>query len=495
LALFRKKPADAPEDGESESKFTPQPEKARKWFDHAKTAALSSNYEYALQCFANGIRLDPTAMSAHESMFEAAVRYRNKDGKPAGGRELKAIDDGTPIGRFAAAEFEWMKDLVNLKAALKLLDASVKAEQFEFGNWIAPRVSSLVRGQKKPTKNGLLQAMDLFRQVGAWNESMAVGEMARLLDPTDGDLDAQLKNLSAQRAMDQGGYDEAAKEEGGFRRFIRDASRQQELLEEESLAGGASIEERNLRRAEADYETNPTQPDAINRFAQLVKKRGTPEAEEQARAIYQKGFEDTGEYRFRLAAGDIAIDQLARRVHELDETLAANADLADVRAERDAVNRELLELKNAEYSERVAKYPTDRFRKYDLGTVQLALGQVEEAMAHFQAAKDEPKLRVRAGHLLGRCFIKEGWYGEAIEELKDTLQVIEVTEKDYELVVRYDLMVAMLAGAEQDRSIELARDAKAICSEIARKDITYRDIRAKRKQVDEVIRALESGAS
>ncbi|NNM25852.1 MAG: hypothetical protein HKO59_07660 [Phycisphaerales bacterium] len=491
MALFKKK---SPTNGNGESDpppaFEPSPEKARKWFEHAKTAAMSSNFDYALSCFANGLKWDPGAMTAHEAMFEAAVGYMNQGGKSASSREVKGLDDGSEMGKFVAAEFEWMKDLHNFKNALRALEMAVKAEQLEYGHWIAPKVFNLLRGQKKHSKSSLVQAMTLFRSVGAWDESLNAGEMARALDPSDNELDADLKNLSAQRAMDQGGYEQAAGEEGGFRKFIKDEDKQRELIEEESLAGGGSIEERNLLRAQRDYEANPASPDAINRYAQLLKKQGTPEAAQQALGIYKKGFEDTNEYRFRMHVGDIEIELLAQAVATLAEQLEATPDDAGVRDRHAAARTALLTLQSREYTERVARYPTDRQRKYQLGSVQYELGDYDEAMAQLQAAKDEPKLRVRAGHLLGRCFFAEEWYSEAISEYEEALDAIDVTERERELAIRYDLMLALLAAARAESSIDLAKQAKSICSEIARRDITYRDIRVKRKEVDEVIKTI-----
>ena len=154
MAIFRKKQSDPPADGGSGDgggggDFVPQPEKARTWFEYAKAAADSSNYDYALTCYANGIKLDPGAMSAHEAMLAAGGNYVRSGGKPAGGKELKNIGDGSDIAKFAAAEFAWMKDLENGGLALKALAAAVKADQREFGNWIASRVLLLLRKGKK----------------------------------------------------------------------------------------------------------------------------------------------------------------------------------------------------------------------------------------------------------------------------------------------------------------------------------------------------------
>jgi len=71
--------------------FEPQPEKARRWFDHARTYADSFNYEYALVSYASGIKLDPAAMSAHEAMYEVAIKYMNKGGEPAKSKDIKAL--------------------------------------------------------------------------------------------------------------------------------------------------------------------------------------------------------------------------------------------------------------------------------------------------------------------------------------------------------------------------------------------------------------------
>lgn len=499
MALFRKKPpADGNGGGDGNGassagdsgEFTPQPEKARKWFEHAKVANDRYEYDYALTCYANGIKLDPELMSAHEAMYEAAIQYANRGGKPASSKEVRSIEDGGPVAKFAAAEFEWMKDLRNASAALKTLDAAVKANQLEVGNWLASKMLNLIRGAKKVTKSNLVKAKDLFAAVGAWDEALTVGEMAMQMDPTDGALAAELKNLSAQRAMDQGGYERAAGQEGGYREMVKDADRQRELEEAESIGGGASVEQRNLARAQKEYEENPSMPDVLNRYAQLLKKSGEAEDEKRAYDIYMKGFEDTGEYRFRMAAGDIRIDQLRKKERQLQETLkaspngeAAKAQLEEIRTQRRALQAE-------ELRERVQHYPTDRTLKFMYGQVLYELGDFDQAMGTLQAAKDEPKLRVRAGHMLGKCFAAEDWHMEAIAEYRDALGAIDATERERELDIRYDLMVSLIAEADKERSPELAREALEICSGIARKDITFRDIRNRRKEIDQLIKDI-----
>ena len=488
----KSKPTDDPngEPRKEAAAFQPQPDKARRWFDHARVMADSFNFDSALWYYANGIGLDPSMMSAHEAMYEAAVQYFNKGSRPASGKEIRKLEGPHPVQKFAAAEFAWMKDINNGSLSLKLLEAIVKAEQLEFGHWFAPKALNILQKQKKPSKNAFLQAKTCLAEIGAWNEAIRAGEIALAIDPMDAELESDLKNLSAQRAMDEGRYEEAGGEEGGFRKFVLDADRQRELEDAGSVAGGQSIEQRSLQRALKEYEESPGIPDVINKYAQLLKAKGTPQAEQQSYDIYMKGFADTNEYRFRALAGDIKIEQAQRQVDELQEQLDGRTNDGQLSAELEQARKTALDLRFAEFNERTEKYPTDRRIKFQLGKVEFELGRPIDAMKRFQEAKDEPRLRVLAEHMLGRCFAAESWHIEAVDAYKHALDHVEATERDVELAIRYDLMTSLMANAREERSLDLAKEARNSCTSILQQDVTYRDIRSARKDVDALIKEL-----
>jgi len=492
VAFFRKKSGTS--DGE-EAPFQPQPEKAEPWFNHARAAAGSANFEYALELYANGIKWDPQSMSSHEAMFDVGRRLRQQGGKPATSRQIRGIDDGKPtpvISSFVAASFEWMRDLQNIKLLLKAIEASLKADVPEFAHWASPMAFNLIvaQHQKKPSKSLLLQSMDLFRRSEAWDEAFNIGELARQLDPSDADLANDLKNLAAQRAMEQGGYTANIGQEGSFRSSIRDAEKQESLAQADSLAGAGSTSERNLLRAREAYEADPQNPDTINRYVQQLRKGNDPERIEQAFQVYMKAFADTKEYRFRMAAGDIRIETAESAWKAAKAKAEAHPDEPELAETAKKLRTELLTLRSEEATERVAKYPTDRFRKFELGEVLYALKRYGDAMALLQQAMDEPKLQARAGQLLGRCFLAEKWYTDAIPVFEEAMRSVDATDRDAELTLKYDLMIALLGAAEQEQSVDHARQAKTICSEIMRKDIGFRDIRERRSKVDDLIRQL-----
>ena len=153
--------------------------------------------------------------------------------------------------------------------------------------------------------------------------------------------------------------------------------------------------------------------------------------------------------------------------------------------------KEMLAFQKNEYEERAAKYPTDRKIRFQLGELAIREGDFNLAMECFQKAKDEPKLRVRAGQELGRCFASEGWYSEAIGEFKESIKALAGSDNETELSLRYDLMKSLAAKAKNDSNIDLAKEAMDICSSIARKDISYRDIRDCRRDLDELVKDLD----
>jgi tetratricopeptide (TPR) repeat protein len=202
------------------------------------------------------------------------------------------------------------------------------------------------------------------------------------------------------------------------------------------------------------------------------------------------GFERLNEYRFRMFAGEIRVMQMRRRVNALQKKVEANAADAAAKAEYDAARKEFLEFEGGELREKQKNYPTDRSIKAELGRIEFELGNYEDAMAAFQACKDEAKLRIGATHMLGRCFAAEGWHSEAASEYREALGALGVGEAERELPIKYDLMLSLMEIAKSEKNGTYAREAGEICSAIVRRDISYRDIRTKRKEIDSLVKEL-----
>ena len=106
------------------------------------------------------------------------------------------------------------------------------------------------------------------------------------------------------------------------------------------------------------------------------------------------------------------------KVNELEHKCQNSPDDLQLKDQLKDAKIVLLDFKGTEFAEREDKYPTDRTIKFQRGLIEFAREQYEDAMACFQASKEEPKLRVPSGHLLGQCFAAVGWHPEAVGDFK-----------------------------------------------------------------------------
>ena len=483
MAFFGKKSAAA-------EPFVPQPEKANAWFERARQMAESHNYESSFAFFANGFKLDPRDVAVHKEVLQIASTYYSRGGEKATNKDIKQIDGPTDIEKFATALYVWWHDVTNAKKAVKAISVAVDADQLAFGVAMADTILVLVqRGDKALTHKELKNLMELFKSTGAWNQVFKVGQAALAVNREDSALERELNELAAERALTEGGYNEIGTEEGGFRKFVRDLDKQREIEEEGALAGAGGSEERVLARAKKEYEENPTSPDAISMIVKLLKRTGTTESMKNAFNILMQGYKVTQQYRFRMEAGDIKINMGLIQIDQMTKQLENEPD-EDIQQRLDKAIIDMQDFRKKEYKDRSAKYPTDRSIRFKLGELAVEDSDLNLAMECFQKAKDEPRLRVRAGQELGRCFAEEGWYAESIGEFKESLKALAGGDSIMELSIRYDLMQSLASKAKGDDNVDLAREAMEICSGIARKDISYRDIRDCRRKLDTLVKDL-----
>ena len=460
-------------------------------FDRARQMAESHNYESAFAFFASGFKLDPRDIEVHREVLQIASTYYDRGGEPATSKQIKQVDGSSDIEKFVTAIFVWWHDITNPKYGMKAISTAVNADQNEYGCEMADVVLSMMqRGGKTLSHKELKNLMVLFKSTDAWDQAIKVGQAALRMKPEDSVLERELNELSAERAMSEGGYEEMGDEEGGFRKFVKDMDKQKELEEEESLAGAGGSSERVLARAKKEFEDNPSSPDAVTGYVKVLRKQATLESTKLAFQVLMQGFKTTQQYRFRMEAADIKIAMGQKQIEQFEQLLSKEPT-DELRQRIETARNELQEFQKNEYEERAAKYPTDRKIRFQLGELAMLDGDINLAMECFQKAKDEPRLRVRAGQELGRCFSAEGWYSEAIGEFKESIKVLAGADNATELSLRYDLMESLSAKAKKDGNIDLAKEAMDICSGIARKDISYRDIRQCRRNLDELVKELD----
>lgn len=497
MALFGKskdKQGEAPEDPvKDKNAFAPNEAKAQRFFDHARNIQDTTNYEYAMTLWLQGLRQDPTSMTGLEKFCEACLLYRNKNPKAKGPTKDQAREFGGKgtLEKYLAALLQWGAKGFVWNEALKAMEYASRLDLNEPAYFIGSRALALMANDPKAKKEHYVTLMKLFDACGGHDKAAVAGERAIQLDPTDGKLEAQVKNMSAMATMSRSGFDETGTS-GGFRKNIRSSKAQQELEEEDRIVKTEEVQDRIVAKAQADYESRPTDIHAIQKLAKSLMERGQPEDEAAAYKILIKAFEDTQTYRFKQLAGDIKMRVARRKLAQVKKAADAKPNDAALREKFEKAKRQVIEAEIAEYTERVAAIPTDVHLKYELGRRHFELEHYDQAIEQFQQAQGTPGIAVKVLNFLGQSFVHMGWLDEAISSFRNGIEKVETDTSDIGLQLRYGLMDALDRKAREQNDLEAAEEAFKLASSIAIQQINYKDIRDRRASIQEHVKELKA---
>jgi len=476
------------------------PQKAQRFFEHAQTVADARNYDYAIECFVNGLRQDPDNMARHEELYEVAKRRKVGGGKPAAFKEKFNLTTRDPIERLLHAETLWAKDPLNPKRMIEVMDRAVQADQaseaYHFGEiayWIGSMIVEAGQTSKPLTKNEWLKVRDLLASIDAYAEAVTACQMAIELDPEDHDLPNELKNLDAERTMHEG-YTESVK--GGkdsFRQVLRNAEEQKALHQEAGTTKSETALQETLARRREAFGADPEDTDAAQKLVNTLIEVGTEASEAEAMEILGQLHEKTEIYKYKNQADDLRIKQFNRRLREKQQA-AEGGDEAAKEAWRKLAS-EKLQFELEVYRERSKTYPTDLKIKHELGKRLLAFKKYDEAIAIFQQAKNDPKQRAAACEYLGRCYLAKTWLDEAVQTLREGLEQHPARDDTRGKEMRYLLMEALEKQAEQEQSAEIAQEAQKVASELVQTDIAFRDVQERMNRLRERVKAFKASAS
>lgn len=482
--------------GASNSQWSPQPEKAQVFFDRARTVHDTANYEYAMTLWLQGLRLDPSNMTALEAFFDSAANFNAKQEKSRGPTkdQIGAIEKKGPIDKYLVNILHWgTKPTTDWQAGLRAMEEAAKFDLNEPGYWIGEKVMNIAMNDPKAKKDHFLKMMELFRKIGAPDLAVRSGERALQMDPRDAKLVNTIRNLSAEATMSRGGYSKTG-QEGGFRANIRDQGKQQDLVDSDQVIKTEAAMERLIAAAADDYKSRPTDPNAIQKLGKLLLERGTADDEKTVIKLYLKGHKETQSYRFKALAGDIQMRIARRRLRALEQKVRADPDNAQLREQFEKGQRQVLEFERDEFTERVANYPTDLKLKFELGLRYFQLGEYEEAIQQFQLAQGASGIGTIVLSYLGRCFEALGWVDEAEGTFRRAIEEHGSDADDTATELRYGLMKSLQSKAEQQRDLQAADEAFRLASGIAIKQINYRDVRDRRTVLQELVKQLRQEA-
>lgn len=501
MALFGKKTGSEsgsngqePAPGAKPPEFSP--DKAAKFFERAHTVHETTNYEYAMSLWLQGLRWNPTNVEALKSFFDSAAAFLGtKEGAKGPSKDTRReFSNKGEVEKYLSALLETGADPHSGEPAVRSVTSAAALGLVEAVRFLGERAIAIAGREKKPRKEHFVQLYEALNKFGVYEKAVLAGEIACKLDPTDSRLAADVRNTSAQQTMSKGGFDQAG-ESGGFRANIRDAEKQKRLALEEKVVKTETDVGRLLELARADYEARPADKPAIRKYARALLERGSPGDEETAHQILLKAYADTQEFDFRRLAGEIRIRQSRRKISKLATEAEAAGGNGPAKEALDAARRELLDMEIVEYQARVKAYPTELSLKFELGKRLYDAGRYEESIALFQEAKAEVKNRQKVILYLGNAFERIGFHDGAVGTFREGLDANAMggapTDAETTLELRYGLMLSLEGHARETSDLAAAEEAHRIASAIAMQQFNFKDVRARQLALKQLIQALK----
>jgi len=454
--------------------------KAYAFFERARQAAETQNFDYAIEMYLDGLRCDPDALEqGHLRLYELALMRQGKEGKkPSMVERMKHLRGKTPLEQMLNAEYLFAKDPDHLHYAEAMLKAAVAGGYQKTVGWIANLVFQANNASKRPSAHTYILLKDSYKAIGQYDKAIVACQLASKLRPEDAELADEFKNLTAELTMARGKYDQ----EGDFRQSIKDREGQEKLQSQQAVVKTEDYRMSAVEEAKKEYAQDPNLPKNIIELAQAWSELQNDKADKEAIELLENAYKTKDEFSYKQRAGQIRIKQLKRKVRRAKAAVEAKPDDNEAKARLSKLNAQFNSTELEHYRLCVENYPTDLQSKYEYGTRLIRNKKYDEAIPLFQEAQRDPRHKISSMGKIGLCFFLKGWYADAIDIFTQAIESYEIKDDGVAKELRYNLARSYEQQSDKDKALEIYR-------KIAQLDFAYRDVR---QRVDK-LRSKEAG--
>jgi len=454
--------------------------KAYAFFERARKAADTENFDYAIEMYLEGIRYDPDALEqGHLKLYELGLRRQGKDGKkPSMVERMKRMRGKTPLEQMLNSEYLLAKDPDHLPYAEAMLRAAVAGGYRRTVGWIANLIFQANNASSRPSANTYVLLKDSYKAIGQYDKAIVACQLASKLKPQDAELADEFKNLTAELTMARGKYDQ----EGDFRQSIKDREEQERLQSQQAVVKTEDYRQSAVEEARRAYTQDPSLPKNIFGLAHALSEMQDSKADNEAIDLLEKAYETKKDFSYKQRAGEIRMKQLRRKLRRAKAAVEARGDDAEAKARFSKLNALLNNVELEHYGLCVENYPTDLQAKFEYGSRLIRNKKYDEAIPLFQEAQKDPRHKISSMDKIGLCFFLKGWYADAIDIFTQAIDAYEIKDDGVAKDLRYNLARSYEQKGNKEKALEIYR-------KIAQLDFAYRDVR---KRVDK-LRNKEAG--
>ncbi|MGD1088001.1 MAG: tetratricopeptide repeat protein [Verrucomicrobiota bacterium] len=415
------------------------PRETRMMFTKAGEAAQRENLDYAIALFNQALEKEPAFYDCRKALRAAQFKKAGSGGgffkkmlssagsSPQVAKARLALNKN-PAEAMVIAEQILNGDPNNSAAHRIIVDA---ATALELPHTAVLSFETLVKHSPKDRN----LAIDFARALAAAGD-VTEGENNRgekiLLDllretPNDGELHQALKDLSARKTLDQGGYGALEGGGGSYRDILKNKSEAVSLEQEKRIVQTEDTTERLIGEYEARL---PNEPDNLKLVRSLAELYTQKNQFDKALALYDriKNSPMGNDPSLERGMAETVVRRFDFQLNQLDPAAP------DYAAQAEKIRAEKLDFQLVECQKRVEKYPTDLLIRFEMGRLYLQAGKISEAIQELQKARNNPHKKLAAMGYLAQCYAKKNMFDMAARTLQDAIKekpVFDEEKKDF----------------------------------------------------------------
>jgi len=447
------------------------PRELRVLFTKGTEALQRDNFDYAIDLFNQVLAKAPAVFDCRKALRTA----QQKKAGNGGGFFKKMLNSASSQPALAKGEMALRKDPAEaLQIAEHILNTDpnnsgahrlvVKAATVMQLPQTAVMSLEILAKHSPKDKDLAIQFANSLADAGQISRGERVlAELLRQM-PGDNDLAHALKDVSARKTLNEGGYEALADGTGSFRDILKDKQEAVILEQQARQVQPEDKAEMLIRDYENRIKTEPNNLKTLRNLAELYTQK--------------KDFDKALGYYDRIKASDIGADasldraiaetRLRKFEHEISQLDPNAMDYSEKVAQLEAEkqNYQLLECQK-----RSERFPTDLAIRFELGQLYFRLGKTSEATKEFQKAQMNPHKKIPSMNYLAQCYARRGINDLAASTLQDAIKEKLVFDEEKKELV-YNLGSVLEKMGKADEAIAQFKQIFAV-------DSGYKDVEAK----------------